>query len=276
LRELGYSDGGNVAIDFVGGTGEMTPTALREAVAESVRRGAEVLVASGQERTLKATVEATREVPIVMIAIDYDPLAKGYIASLARPGGNVTGVFFRQLELSSKRLGLFREAVPNMTRIVVLWDTISADQFDAVRATAAAMGVALHPVEMREPPYDYERALSAAGVSPGDGLMVMASPFFFRDRDRLAALALRHRLPSSFAGREWVDSGGLMSYGASLTGMSRLGADYVSKILKGAKPADLPVEQPTIFELVINLKTAKALDLTIPQSIIFRADEVIE
>jgi putative ABC transport system substrate-binding protein len=275
LRELGDIGGTNVAVDFVIHA-EMTPAELKNALVETVRRGAAVIVAAGPERMLKAAMEATRDVPIVMIAIDYDPLAKGYIAGLAHPGGNVTGVFLQQIELASKRLELFRGAVPNMARIVVLWDAVSADQFAAVRATAATMGQPLLPVELRDPPYDYERALSAAGVSPGDGLMVMISPFFARDAGRLAALGLRDNLPAMYAHRAWVDAGGLMSYGVNLPGMFRLAADYVDKVLKGARPADLPVQQPDRFELVANLKTAKALGLTLPPLLLVRADEVIE
>ncbi len=275
LRELGDIDGANVAIDFVVHA-EMTLPELKNALIERIRRGAGVIVAAGPERMLKAAMEATRDVPIVMIAIDFDPLAKGYIAGLARPGGNVTGIFLRQLELASKRLELFREAVPNMARIVVFWDAFSADQLAAVRTTAATMGQPLLPVELREPPYDYERALSAVGVSPGDGLMVMSSPFFGRDAGRLAALGLRDHLPAMYAGRPTVDAGGLIYYGTKQSGVFRLAAEYVDKLLKGAKPADLPVQQPDRFELVVNLKTANALGLTIPTLLLARADEVIE
>jgi len=236
-----------------------------------------VIIAYGPERTLKAAVAATRDVPIVMAAVDYDPLAKGYITSLARPGGNITGVFFEQIELAAKRLDLFKEAVPDLRRAVMLWDKVSADQYEAVHEAATTLDVPTVSLEFHVVPYDYERALAEAGVGPGDGLMVMTSPIFtVADRERLAALALHHRLPSMFVFRESVEAGGLMSYGATGSEMYRLVARYVGRILKGAKPADLPVQQPTTLELVVNLKTATALGLTIPLTILGRADEVIE
>jgi putative tryptophan/tyrosine transport system substrate-binding protein len=211
-----------------------------------------------------------------MVAIDYDPLTKGYIASLAHPGGNITGVFLQQIELTAKRLELFKEAVPDMRRVALLWDRVSTDQYEAAGKTAEAIGVPTISLNFRAAPYDYEHVLAEAGIGPGDGMMVMSAPDFFVDRERLAIQVLRRRIPSIFTSREWVDAGGLMSYGSSSTGMCRLAARYVDKILKGVKPADLPVEQPTRFELVINFKTAKALGLTIPPMILARADEVIE
>jgi len=277
LRQLGYSDGRNIAIDYLLRSVDLTPEALTEAITAQIARGAQVIIAYGPERTLKAAVAATRDVPIVMAAVDYDPLAKGYITSLARPGGNITGVFFEQIELAAKRLDLFKEAVPDLRRAVMLWDKVSADQYEAVHEAATTLDIPTVSLEFHVVPYDYERALAEAGVGPGDGLMVMTSPIFtVADRERLAALALHHRLPSMFVFRESVEAGGLMSYGATGSEMYRLVARYVGRILKGAKPADLPVQQPTTFELVVNLKTATALGLTIPPSILARADEVIE
>jgi len=277
LRQLGYSDGRNIAIDYLLRSVDLTPEALTEAITAQIARGAQVIIAYGPERTLKAAVAATRDVPIVMAAVDYDPLAKGYITSLARPGGNITGVFFEQIELAAKRLDLFKEAVPDLRRAVMLWDKVSADQYEAVHEAATTLDVPTVSLEFHVVPYDYERALAEAGVGPGDGLMVMTSPIFtVADRERLAALALHHRLPSMFVFRESVEAGGLMSYGATGSEMYRLVARYVGRILKGAKPADLPVQQPTTFELVVNLKTANALGLTVPPSILARATEVIE
>jgi putative ABC transport system substrate-binding protein len=277
LRQLGYSDGRNIAIDYLLRSVDLTPEALTEAITAQIARGAQVIIAYGPERTLKAAVAATRDVPIVMAAVDYDPLAKGYITSLARPGGNITGVFFEQIELAAKRLDLFKEAVPDLRRAVMLWDKVSADQYEAVHEAATTLDIPTVSLEFHVVPYDYESALAEAGVGPGDGLMVMTSPIFtVADRERLAALALHHRLPSMFVFRESVEAGGLMSYGATGSEMYRLVARYVGRILKGAKPADLPVQQPTTFELVVNLKTATALGLTIPPSILARADEVIE
>jgi putative ABC transport system substrate-binding protein len=163
-----------------------------------------------------------------------------------------------------------------LARVVALWDRLSADQLEAARDAARSLKIRLDGIECADPPYDYERAL--AGVEGGhrDVLLAMASPLFMEDRRRLAAVALDHRLPSMFAVRQWVDTGGLMSYGPSLTDMNRLAADYVDRIAKGAKPEDLPVQQPTKFELIVNLKTARELGLTIPPAILARADEVIE
>ena len=211
-----------------------------------------------------------------MVAIDYDPLTKGYIASLARPGGNITGVFLQQIELTPKRLEILKEAVPDMRRVALPWDRVSTDQYEAAGKTAEVIGVPTISLNCREAPYDYEHVLAEAGIGPGDGMMVMSAPDFFVDREQLAIQVLRRRIPAIFTSREWVDAGGLMSYGSSSTGMCRLAARYVDKIFKGVKPADLPVEQPTRFELVINFKTARALGLTIPPMILARADEVIE
>jgi putative tryptophan/tyrosine transport system substrate-binding protein len=275
LHVLGYDESRNLRIDFLQLGGADTDRSLAMTT-ELVGRGVDAIRAGGTEFVLKTAVAATRTVPIVMVATDYDPLALGYVASLARPGGNVTGVFMQQIELTPKRLELLTQTVPDLARVVVLWDRFSADQFEAAREAARILKIPLDGIECADPPYDYERAL--AGVEGGhrDALLLMTSPLFIADRRRLAAVAIDHRLPSMFPFRQWVDVGGLMSYGASLTDMNRLAADYVDRILKGAKPADLPVQQPTKFELVVNLKTATALGLTVPQLILARADEVIE
>ena len=210
------------------------------------------------------------------MANDYDPLAKGYVASLARPAGNVTGVFLQQIKLTSKRLEFLTQTVSDFARVVVLWDRISADQFEVARNAARSLKIRLDGIECADPPYDYDRVLAGVDGAHRDVLLLMNSPLFFQDRQRLPAVVLDHRLPSMYPFRQWVDAGGLMSYSASLTEMSRLTADYVDRIARGTKPADLPVQQPTRFELVLNLKTAKALGLTVPPSILARADEVIE
>jgi len=275
LQALGWEEGRNLQIDFVQLDATDADRSLAMA-AELVGRGVDAIYAGGPELAVKLAVTATRTLPVVMVANDYDPVARGYVASLARPGGNVTGVFLQQIELTPKQLEFLTEAVPEVARVVVLWDRFSADQFEAVQEAARSLNIPLDGIECTDPPYDYERAF--AGIEGGhrDALLQMTSPVFFVDRQRLAALAINHRLPSMFAFRQWADADGLMSYGASLTDMGHLAADYVDRIAKGAKPADLPVQQPTKFELVINLKTAKALGLTIPPSILARADEVIE
>ena len=211
-----------------------------------------------------------------MVAIDYDPFTRGYVTSLARPSGNITGVFLQQIELTVKRLQLVKDAFPDMQTATVFWDRLSADQWSAARDASTRLGLRLAGVELREQPYDYDQALAQAAPEYRKNLFVLTSPFFFRDRARLAHLALHNRIISVFVFREWVDAGGLLSYGPSFTGMFRRAAEYVDRIAKGAKAADLPIEQPTKFELVLNLKTANALGIQIPDKLLALADEVIE
>ena len=275
LHGLGWEEGHNLRIDFV--QFDSTDADRSAAMAaELVGRGVDVVVAFGPEVAVKSALAATKAVPIVMIANDYDPIAKGYIASLAQPGGNVTGVFFQQIELTAKRLELVTQTVPNLARVVALWDRISADQFEAAREAARLLKIRLDGIECTNPPYDYQRVLAGVDGAHGDAVLQMTSPLFAQERQSLPAVALVHRVPSIFPLRLWVDAGGLMSYGVNQTAMNHLAADYVDRIAKGAKPADLPVQQPTTFELVVNLKTAKELGLTVPPSILARADEVIE
>ena len=267
LRELGYVEGRNLTIDFVQNN---DLDRLAVAVGEFARRGVDVIVTGGQDAVLKAaiTVTAARATPVVFRAVDEDPLAKGYIASHSHPGGNLTGVLFEQPELNAKRLDLLMQAVPHIARIVLLYDVAGAEQREAVSKAASVLGVPLDAIELHSPPYDYEQALAETDGARGDALITTSSPFH-RD-SALVEAALRHGLP--YIG----PNDALMSYGPSLPDMFRIAADYVNKILKGAKPADLPVQQPTKFKLVVNLKTAKALGLTIPPSVLARADEVIE
>ena len=267
LRELGYVEGRNLTIDFVQNN---DLDRLAVAVGEFARRGVDVIVTGGQDAVLKAaiTVTAARATPVVFRAVDEDPLAKGYIASLSHPGGNLTGVVFEQPELNAKRLDLLMQAVPHIARIVLLYDVAGAEQREAVSKAASVLGVPLDAIELHSPPYDYEQALAETDGARGDALITTSSPFH-RD-SALVEAALRHGLP--YIG----PNDALMSYGPSLRDMFRISADYVDKILKGAKPADLPVQQPTRFELVVNLKTAKELGLTIPPALLARADEVIE
>jgi putative ABC transport system substrate-binding protein len=275
LLTLGWEEGRNLQIDYVLLDNTDADRSLAMA-AELVGRGVDAIYAVGPGLALKSAVTAKKTIPIVMQANDYDPLALGYVASLARPGGNVTGVFMQQIELTPKRLQLLTQTVLDLARVVALWDRLSADQFEAARSAAQGLKITLDGIECTDPPYDYERMLAGVDGRRRDVLLQMTSPLFFQDRQHLPAVALAHRLPSMFAFRQWVDAGGLMSYGASLSDMGRLVADYVDRIAKGAKPADLPVQQPTKFELVINLNTAKALGVAIPPAILVRADEVIE
>ncbi len=274
LRDLGYEQGRNLVVEERAAEGRTDR--LAEFAHDLVRHNVDVILAPGPEATLRAARQATRTIPIVMMAVDYDPMALGYVASLARPGGNVTGVFLQQLELSAKRLELLKESMPGVSRVGVLWDEFSADQWKVVQRTAPSMGLQVQSFELRDPPYDFDRAFQTASRAGIKALLVLMSPVFFGDRVPMADLAAKYRLATMFGLREWPDSGGLMSYGASISDMYVRAAAYVDKILKGANPADLPVEQPTKLELVINQRAAKTLGMTIPTSLLLRADHIIK
>lgn len=271
LRELEGAAAEELTIDFE--LLDARPERFPAAMQGLVRRGADVLLASGQEIALKAARAATRTIPIVMIAIDYDPVALGYVESLARPGGNITGVYLNTIELAAKRPQLLKETVPGIRRLIVFWDAIGRDSFSATVPAAKALGLELKPVEFRDPPYDYAAALAGASPIQGDALLSMPSPYFFHDRQKLDDLAKQNRLPAIFGG---FNSGGLIAYAPSLNAMFRIAAEYVDKIRKGAKPADLPIEEPTRFKLVVNLNMARAIGVTVPVLILTRADEVID
>jgi putative ABC transport system substrate-binding protein len=274
LRELGYVEGQSFVIEFRNAEGDVTR--LPTLAAELVRLNVDIIVASGPEATLQAARKATATVPIVIAAVDFDPIARGYIASLAKPGGNVTGVFLRQIELTSKRMQFLKEALPKVMRVAVFWDTISADQWREAERTAPGAGLRLQGVELRNPPYHLTDAFRAAARGRAEAVLILMSPIFFPQRAQVAELGLKSQLPTICGLSQYAHAGALMSYGVNLNEMFRQVALYIDKILKGAKPADLPVEQPTKFELVLNLKTAKALGLTIPPSLLLRADQVIE
>ncbi len=279
LRDLGYVEGQNLVIEFR--TAEGNVERLPALAAEFVQRQVDVLVAGGPEAVLRAARDATSTIPIVMVAVvvatDYDPIALGYIAGLPRPGGQITGLFLQQIEVTGKYLELLKEALPQVTRVAVLWDAVSADQFRAAAGAARVVGVQLQSLELRDPPaYDYASAFAAAAREGAEALIVLRSPLIGLGRDRIAALAAQHRLPTMCPARVWVEAGGLMSYGADTADMYRRAATYVAKILKGAMPADLPVEQPTKFTFVINLQTAQALGITLPPTLLILADEVIK
>ena len=269
LQELGLVDGRNLTIRFINPRG---PEGINAAMRDLVANKVDIIVATGNELSPKAALAATNILPIVMIAIDYDPLALGYVGSLARPGGNLTGLFYQQIDLTLKRLQLMQEAVPNIPRMTVFWDSSSEGQWRAADKAAAGLGLQLHGIELRELPYHFD----AAPANYRGALVTMMSPIFFNDRVRLTEFTLRRRLPSMFGLREWAELGALLSYGPNNVALFRRAAEYVERIAKGAKPADLPVEQPTKFELLVNLKTAKALGITVPPSLLARADEVIE
>ncbi len=271
LAELGYKEDDNLIFDHLQISSTDTWLAgYREVVA----RKPDILVAAGPEISLKAAVASTDSLPIVMIAVDYNPLAKGYVKSLSSPAGNISGVYLQGVELVGKRLQLLKQAFPDVTALTVFWDQSSTDYWDAVQPTASQLGLKLTGVEFSARPYNYERA--AGNPQAGSFLYAVGSPFFFLDRALLAEFAIRNRLLSMSDLRESVAAGNLISYGPPLPAMFVLAANYVDRIAKGAKTADLPVEQPTKFELAVNLKTAKAIGIDLPATLLARADDVIE
>ena len=273
LRELGYAEGQNLIIEFRNAEGRTDR--LPGLAAEMVSLNVDVVVVA-TDRATHAMKTASAKIPIVMVSVNYDPVELGYISSLARPSTNITGVVFLHRELTAKRLQLLKEMLPTVKRLGVLSDRTATEQLGAVEAANKSIGLTLQTLQVRDPSHDFEGAFRIATRSRTEALLVLTTPVIFRERSKIAQLALKNRLPTSFAHREHVEAGGLMSYGPNFPDMWRLAATYVDKIAKGAKPADLPVEQPTKFELVINMKTAKTLGLTIPQSVLGRADQIIE
>jgi putative ABC transport system substrate-binding protein len=277
LRDLGYVEGRNVVIEYRSAEGK--PERLPALAADLVALKVDVIVAPGTPQALAAR-QATRTLPIVF-ATAADPVGSGLVTSLARPDGNVTGLSILAPELVGKRLELLTQAVPGVSRVAVLWqpgghdERTDKDILKDAEVAARALGVRLQFVEARGPA-DFDRAFSDMTRAHADALAVLTGLMFLNERRRLVALAAKNRLPQVYGGRDFVDAGGLMSYGPNLADLYRRAATYVDKILKGTKPGDLPVEQPTKFELVINLKTVKALGLTIPQAVLVRADEIIQ
>jgi putative tryptophan/tyrosine transport system substrate-binding protein len=275
LAQLGWTEGRSVRIDTRWATTNADD--LRKHAAELAASTPDVLVGASGTTTVAALLQATRTVPIVF-AIVVDPVGAGFVANLARPGGNATGFTMFEYGMSGKWLELLKQIAPGVTRAAVLRDPAIASgigQFGAVQAVAPSLGVELSPVDVRDAG-EIERALTAfAGIENG-GLVVTASPSGTLHRELIIALAARYKLPAVYWQRFYDASGGLMSYGPDLLDQFRRAAGYVDRILKGEKPADLPVQAPTKYELVINLKTAKALGLTVPQSLLSTADEVIE
>ena len=211
-----------------------------------------------------------------MIAAEYDPLAQGFVNSLSRPGGHVTGVFLQQIEIASKRLQFLKDALPNFPAATMFWDSVSQYQWKATNSAAVSFGLRLAGVELLKQPYDYEEALTSVPPDSRNTLILPIAPVFYRDRERLAEFAIKHRIASMFPVRDFAAAGGLISYGPDFPAIFRRVAEYVDRIAKGTKAADLPVEQPTKFELVFNRKTAKAIGFDIPNHLLSLADEVIE
>ena len=277
LRALGYVEGRNVVIEYRDAEGKLER--LPALAAELVALKVDVILAPSTVAALAAK-QATRTLPIVFAAAG-DPVGSGLVTSLARPSGNVTGSSILAPELVGKRLEQLKQAVPGVSRVAALWqpggqgERTEKDMLKGAEVAARALGVRLQFVEARGPA-DLDRAFSDMTTARAGALTVLGSSMFFNERRRIVDLAAKHRLPAVYGLRDYVDAGGLMAYGPNVADLYRRAATYVDKILKGANPGDLPVEQPTKFEQVINLKTAKALGLTIPQSVLLRADEVIE
>lgn len=277
LRERGYVEGQNIAIEYrtVDGKIERFP----ELATELVRLNLDLIVAANTPAA-RAAKEATTAIPIV-VPVMGDPVGDGLVASLARPGGNITGLTFLGPELATKRLELLKQALPTVSRVAALWhpvafsESTTREMMRKMEAAARTLLVQLQLVEVREAA-EFDRAFLAMARERADALIVLPSPMLFTERRHIVDLATRHRLPSIAMAREYAKLGGLMSYGASIRDLFRRAGAYVDMILHGAKPADLPVQQPTKFELVINLKTAKALGLEVPPTLLARADDVIE
>ena len=275
LRELGYIEGQNIATEYRYAEGKRER--LSEVATELVRLKVDIIVVAGGTGIIRAAKSATKTIPIVMTGGGIDPVEAGLVESLARPGGNVTGTTTLARELAGKRLELLKEAVTKLVRVAVLYDPANLGDILEVKellpVAARELALTIKPWEVRAAD-DFDRVFAALNKQRPDGLYVTGSPLMGANRKRIADFAIKSRLPS-VSSRAYVDAGGLMSYGADLADSYRRVAYYVDRILKGAKPADLPVEQPMKFELVFNLNTAKQIGITIPQSVLYRADKVI-
>jgi putative ABC transport system substrate-binding protein len=276
LRELGYIEGQNIAVEYRYAEGKLDRAP--ELAAELVRIKVDIIVAAGGDLWTRAAMNATRTIPIVMAGTGADPVKAGFVESLAHPGGNVTGITNLNRELGGKRLELFKEAVPKLARVGLLYVSANPPSIIEVKevlpVAARPLRLTLQSWEVRSAD-DFDRVFAAIGKQRPDGLYVLTGPLMFSNQKRIANLALRSRLPSMYGRSEAAEVGGLMSYGADIAESYRRVAYYVDRILKGAKPADLPVEQPTKFQFVINLKTAKQIGVTIPPDVLARATKII-
>src|SRR3954466_3410543 len=277
LGELGYVEGKNIIIEYRAADNKIER--LPELARDLVELKVDLIMASATPGG-RAAKQATTAIPIIVSAMG-DPVSDGLVASLARPGGNVTGTTFLGPELVPKRMALLRELLPDLSRVAVLWhpgaygERTMTEMLKEAADAAGALGLQLDFAEAHDPD-EFDKAFAMIGEMRAGALFQFPSPMFFNTRKQIIELAAKHRLPAMFNAREFVEVGGLIGYGTSLAALTRRGAVYADKILKGARPADLPVEQPTRFELFINLKTAKTLGLAVPQSLLARADEVIE
>jgi putative tryptophan/tyrosine transport system substrate-binding protein len=274
LQQVGWTDGSNVRVEYRWGLGN--DANIRKYAAELIGLAPDVILVSGSS-SLAAMLQATRTIPIVFMAV-ADPVGNGFVDSLARPGGNITGFMLFEYNLCGKWLELLKQIAPGLTHAVVFRDSaVAADigQFAVIQSVAPLLGVEVTPVKGRDA-VEIERSIADFARSPNGGLIVTASALAARHQHLLATLAAKYKLPAVYAGHAWVAAGGLISYGPDLIDQTRRAAGYVDRVLKGEKPADLPVQAPTKYELVINLKTARALGIDVPAAVLARADDVIE
>lgn len=274
LRELGFVEGRNLTIEFRSSQGRHET--LPGLAAELTRLSCNVIFAPGSEATLRAVEGANRDTPIVIVTADYDPVATGHVRELARPGGRITGVSMLQTELPAKRLQVVKELLPRARRIGVLADAASTGQLKVTQAASSLLGLDLVVHEFKATPYEFSAAFETFKRGRAEAMVSLGSSFFVSGRKQIPALALQHKLPSVFPNGVWADSGGLLSYGPNFSATYQRAAEQVAKILNGTKPGDMPIEQPNIVEMVVNLKTAKELGLTVPQALRLRADRLIE
>ena len=274
LAELGFVEGRNLMLEkrHPGGRLERMPAVSTELG----KLKCDAYFGSGNEANLAALTQANRQTPIVFVAVDFDPVATGDVASLARPGGRVTGVTAQSSELTPKRLELLRELLPDLARMAVLANEQTTAQLALVQGTARRLNFEAHVIDLKRPPFDYASAFAEAARAKAEALFVLGSALWVPAMRVIPSLALKARLPTVFHHSGWAEAGGLMSYGFNFPGMWRRAAEMLVTVLRGAAPAEMPVEQPTTFELVLNLKTAKALGVSIPTALRLRADRIIE
>ncbi len=274
LAELGYREGAGMILEYrsADGIGERYPKQAQELIDLKC----DVIIAVGVEIAARALRDARSTVPAVFLAVDYDPLERGIVKSLGRPEGNLTGVYVPQSALAAKRLEIMRELVPAARRFLVFVDRFSIDQIGAVRKAAEGAGMDLTVIEFKQPPYDFASAFEAGRKARVEALVGLASPVFAGARAEMAGLLMKHRLPSAGTGRAFAESGFLLSYGVNVSKATGRVAEIAAKILQGARPAEIPVEQADQFELVINAKTATAIGLKVPESVLARATRVVQ
>lgn len=273
MRELGFTEGINLVIEYRVRPGK--PEEIHALANDLVRAKVDAILAIAPPG-VSAAAKATTSIPIVASDMESDPIARGYAANLARPGGNITGLFLDFPEMGGKWIQLLKEVVPKLTRAAVLWDpAIGPYLLKGVETAASSIRVQVLPLEARSPG-DFAGAFQSAAKQKAEALLVLTSPVLYSARKEIAALALKHRLPAIMSFPGFADDGGLMAYGPNLLSMFRQDAAFMAKVLQGARPGEIPIERPTRFEMVINMKTAKALGTTIPQSLLVRADRVIE